>query len=81
MPRACPECGAAGGEPHAIPCTFDARYRAARGPLFEWLASLPEEYERLKARAAGRAAVDSGPALYGSTAVRGAPVPKPKEVE
>ena len=51
MPRACPECGAAGGEPHVQPCSFRQRYEAARGPVIEWLASLPAEYERLKARA------------------------------
>ena len=51
MPRACPDCGAAGGEPHVQPCSFQQRYEAARGPLFEWIASLPAEYERLKARA------------------------------
>ena len=55
MPRACPECGAAGGEPHVEPCSFQQRYDAARGPLAEWLASLPAEYERLKARAAADA--------------------------
>jgi DNA-binding winged helix-turn-helix (wHTH) protein len=52
MPRACPECGAAGGEPHVQPCSFHRRYEAALDPLIEWLASLPAEYERLKARAA-----------------------------
>jgi len=55
MPRACPECGAAGGKPHVQPCSFHQRYEAARGPLIEWLASLPAEYERLKARAAADA--------------------------
>ena len=55
MPRSCPECGAAGGEPHVQPCLFQQRYEAARGPLFEWLASLSAEYERLKARAAAGA--------------------------
>ena len=51
LPRACPERGAAGGEPHVQPCSFRQRYEAARGPLIGWLASLPAEYERLKARA------------------------------
>ena len=51
VPLQCPECGAAAGEPHGQPCSFHQRYEAARGPLFEWLASLPSEYERLKARA------------------------------
>ena len=55
MPRRCPECGAAGGEPHLQPCSFHQRYEAASGPLVEWLASLPAEYERLKARAAADA--------------------------
>jgi hypothetical protein len=49
MLRQCPECGAGAGEPHLQPCSFHQRYEAARGPLFEWLAGLPEEYERLKA--------------------------------
>ncbi len=52
MPRRCPECGAAGGEPHVQACSFHQRYEAARRPLVEWLASLPAEYERLKALAA-----------------------------
>jgi len=52
MPKACPECGAAGGEPHVRQCSFHQRYEAASGPLIEWLASLPAEYERLKAQAA-----------------------------
>jgi len=56
MPRACPECGAAGGEPHVEPCSFERRWRAADSPLAEWLANLPEEYERLKAREAQRRA-------------------------
>lgn len=55
VPLKCPECGAAAGEPHVQPCSFHQRYEAARGPLFEWLASLPSEYERLKARAAADA--------------------------
>ena len=55
MPRRCPECGAAGGEPHVQPCSFHHRYEAACSPLVEWLASLPVEYERLKARAAANA--------------------------
>jgi len=52
VPLKCPECSAAAGERHVQPCSFHQRYEAARGPLFEWLASLPAEYERLKARAA-----------------------------
>ena len=52
MPRICPECAAAAGESHVESCSFPKRYEAARGGLFEWLASLPAEYERLKARAA-----------------------------
>ena len=52
MPRRCPECGATGGDPHVQPCSFQQRYDAAGGPLAEWLASLPAEYERLKAIAA-----------------------------
>ena len=52
MPRSCPECGAAAGEPHVESCSFPKRYEAACGGLSEWLASLPAEYERLKARAA-----------------------------
>ena len=55
MPRCCPECGAAGGEPHVEPCSFHQRYEAARGPLIEWLARLPAKYERLKACAAADA--------------------------
>jgi hypothetical protein len=56
VPRGCPECGAAAGEPHVAPCSFHERYQAvARSPLVEWLASLPGEYERLKARAAANA--------------------------
>jgi len=58
MPRACPECGAAGGEPHVQSCSFHQRYEAARGPLIEWLAWLPAEYERLKARAVAEAVAD-----------------------
>jgi hypothetical protein len=51
-PRGCPECGAAAGQPHLYSCSFYERYEAAsRGPLVEWLAALPAEYERLKARA------------------------------
>ena len=60
MPRTCPECGAPGGEPHVQPCSFHQRYEAARGPLVEWLARLPAEYERLKARAAANAAANDG---------------------
>ena len=55
VPLQCPECGAAAGEPHLQPCSFRQRYEATHGPLFEWLASLPSEYERLKARAAADA--------------------------
>jgi hypothetical protein len=60
MPRQCPECGAAGGEPHAQPCSFQQRYEAAGGPLLEWILSLPAEYERLKTRAAMSAAANHG---------------------
>src|SRR6476620_12388779 len=60
MPRQCPECGAAAGEPHIQPCSFHQRYEAASGPLVEWLASLPAEYERLKARAAGNHVANVG---------------------
>ena len=60
MPRACPECGAAGGEPHVQQCSFDQRYEAAGGPLAVWLASLPAEYERLKARADADAVAHEG---------------------
>ena len=60
MPRACPECGAAGGEPHVQPCSFHQRYEAACGPLFAWLASLPAEYERLKALAAANPVANVG---------------------
>ena len=60
MPRRCPECGATGGEPHVQPCSFHQRYEAASGPLVEWLAGLPAEYERLKARAAADAVRTSG---------------------
>lgn len=55
MPLRCPECGAAAGEVHVQPCAFDQRYQAACGPLLKWLAGLPAEYERLKARAAADA--------------------------
>jgi hypothetical protein len=51
MPLRCPECGAAAGDLHVEPCSFHQRYQAACGPLLEWLANLPAEYERLKARA------------------------------
>ena len=51
MPSACPECGAAGGEPHVQPCSFQERYEAARTPLIEWLVSLHAEYAHLKANA------------------------------
>ena len=50
MPRGCPECGATADQPHVEPCSFHDRYQAACGPVAEWLASLPAEYERLKAR-------------------------------
>ena len=55
MPRACPECGAASGERHVQPCSFQQRYEIASGALVEWLASLPAVYERLKADAAASA--------------------------
>jgi hypothetical protein len=55
MPSGCPECAAAAGEPHVAPCSFQQRYEAALSPLVEWLAGLPAEYERLKARAATNA--------------------------
>jgi hypothetical protein len=57
MPRQCPECAAGPGEAHVHPCSFHQRYEAARGPLVEWLAGLPAEYERLKARAPSHAVV------------------------
>jgi hypothetical protein len=60
MPRQCPECGVAAGERHVQPCSFRQRYEAACGPLFAWLASLPAEYERLKARAAADAVAHEG---------------------
>jgi hypothetical protein len=53
MPQGCPECGTAAGQPHVDACSFHERYEAAaRGPLIEWLASLPAEYARLQVRAA-----------------------------
>ena len=51
MPSACPECNAAGGEPHVQPCSFQQTHDVAHSPLIEWLVSLPAEYERLKAHA------------------------------
>jgi len=55
MRRGCVECGAVAGEPHLERCIFMERYEAAaRSPLVEWLASLPAEYERLKASAAAQ---------------------------
>ena len=51
MPLRCPESGAAAGELHVQACAFPQRYQATCGPLALWLASLPAEYERLKARA------------------------------
>jgi len=60
MLRECPECGVAAGEAHVQACSFHQRYEAARGPLFEWLASLPAEYERLKALAAANDVADVG---------------------
>jgi hypothetical protein len=57
--RGCPECGAVAGEGHARPCSFQERYEAAaRSELVEWLATLPAEYERLKARAEANAMSD-----------------------
>ena len=50
MLQQCPECGVAAGDRHSQGCAFHRRYAASSGPLFEWLASLPAEYERLKAR-------------------------------
>jgi hypothetical protein len=50
MPKACPECGVAGGEPHQRSCSFGRRFDAAGTPLVEWLASLPAIYEQLKER-------------------------------
>lgn len=60
MPCACPECGAAAGEPHVQPCSFHQRYEAASSPLVEWLASLPAEYQRLKERAVADAVARHG---------------------
>ena len=51
-PPECLECGAVPGQPHLTACSFHERFVAAGGPVAEWLASLPAEYERLKARAA-----------------------------
>ena len=51
MPSACPECGAAGGEPHVQPCSFQQRYEAGCNTVNEWLLSLHAEYARLKANA------------------------------
>ena len=51
LPSACPECGAAGGEPHVQPCSFQQRYEAGCNTLNEWLMSLHTEYARLKANA------------------------------
>jgi hypothetical protein len=64
MPRECPECGAAAGEPHVQPCSFHQRYAAALGPLVEWLAGLPAEYERLKARTGTDATTHLDPARH-----------------
>jgi hypothetical protein len=61
MPGGCPECGATAGDTHVHPCSFQQRYEAAaRSGLLEWLASLPAEYERLKARAAANAVDNDG---------------------
>ena len=55
MSRDCVERGLVPGEPHLQLCLFEEHYEAAvRSPLVEWLASLPAEYERLKARAAAQ---------------------------
>jgi hypothetical protein len=53
---ACPDCGAAVGVQHAHWCAQRERHEPPYGPLLEWLAGLPREYERLKAREAARAA-------------------------
>jgi len=60
MPRQCPECGAAAGEPHVRPCSFHQRYEAALGPLIERLAGLPAACERLEARATADAVAVDG---------------------
>lgn len=60
MPRQCPECGVAAGDRHSASCSFQQRYEAASSPLFEWLANLPAEYERLKARAAVQPPTQAG---------------------
>jgi hypothetical protein len=31
MPRACPECGSSGGEPHVQQCSLHSRYEAPAG--------------------------------------------------
>jgi len=49
--RRCPECAAEPGEPHIQRCFFNRQNEVACSPLVEWLAGLPAEYERLKARA------------------------------
>ena len=60
MPKACPECGAAGGEPHVQPCSYHQWYEVACGPQGAWHSTLPSKCERLKARAATDAATHEG---------------------
>ncbi len=49
---ACPDCGAHSSAPHAHWCSSCRRHEPPHGPLLQWLASLPAEYERLKAHEA-----------------------------
>ena len=53
---ACPDCGAGPDVQHAHWCSRGERHEPPYGPLLEWLASLPREYERLKAREAAHVA-------------------------